>query len=275
MYVILGLDHPEIISLRARECRLLPILLILCFPFVACLHMTTIPVVSLRDDQDIEVPLLRSRVRSSQDSDPHSSLTTCYIRLFRSSSSSHCCMTSQICGLMRYCIYNRGGMLFTIAKFGANFRIPIISDCQMEQMLILSRGSRIIAHANVGQVWRSKQKFQPLVNLLKVVKCYSTIPTYRPFPSMQTSISNILRTVTRKILGLTLYDMMRSSHDFEDVKTVLTDRTDWSIELVSTSGRCTLHHVSPLRESLYSFVAASRRGPLSSLSMSTQANDTS
>ena len=55
MYVILGLDHPAIISLRAREYRLLPILLILCFPFVACLHMTT--VVSLRDDQDIEVPL--------------------------------------------------------------------------------------------------------------------------------------------------------------------------------------------------------------------------
>jgi hypothetical protein len=84
---------------------------------------------------------------------------------------------------------------------------------------------------------------------------------------MQTSISNILSTVTRKILGLTLYDMMRSSHDFEDVKAALTDRTDWSIELVSTSGMCILHHVSPLRESLYSFVAASRRGT-SVLSMS-------
>ena len=72
----------------------------------------------------------------------------------------------------------------------------------------------------------------------------------------------MLRTVTRKILGLTLYDMMRSSHDFEDVKAALNDRTDWSIELVSTSDRCKLRRVSPLHESLYSFVAASRRRPL-------------
>jgi hypothetical protein len=85
---------------------------------------------------------------------------------------------------------------------------------------------------------------------------------------MQTSISNILSSVTRKILGLTLYDMMRSSHDFEDVKAALNDRTDWSIELVSASGRCILHHISPLRESLYSFVAASRRTGV--LSMSTR-----
>ena len=50
---------------------------------------------------------------------------------------------------------------------------------------------------------------------------------------MQTSISRILRTVTRHIVGLTLYDMMRSSPDFEDVKVALNDRTNWSIELVS------------------------------------------
>ena len=47
-------------------------------------------------------------------------------------------------------------------------------------------------------------------------------------------LSKILRTVTRHILGLTLYDMMRSSHDFEDVKVALNDRTEWSVELVST-----------------------------------------
>ncbi|KAF8427575.1 hypothetical protein L210DRAFT_3634446 [Boletus edulis BED1] len=35
----------------------------------------------------------------------------------------------------------------------------------------------------------------------------------------------------RTILGLTLYDMMQLSHDFEDVKAALNDRIDWSVEL--------------------------------------------
>ncbi|KAI9462963.1 hypothetical protein HD554DRAFT_2330317 [Boletus coccyginus] len=65
---------------------------------------------------------------------------------------------------------------------------------------------------------------------------YSIIPACHLFPSMQTfsTISKILRTVTRHILGLTLYDMMQSSHDFRDVKAALSDRIDWSIELLTT-----------------------------------------
>ncbi|KAH0832243.1 hypothetical protein J3R83DRAFT_13217 [Lanmaoa asiatica] len=48
---------------------------------------------------------------------------------------------------------------------------------------------------------------------------------------MQAFISKIYETLTRYILRLTLYDMMRSSHDFEDVSAALNHRTDWSIEL--------------------------------------------
>ncbi|KAI9464644.1 hypothetical protein HD554DRAFT_2120575 [Boletus coccyginus] len=48
---------------------------------------------------------------------------------------------------------------------------------------------------------------------------------------MQTSITKTLKAVTRHILRLTLYDMMHSSDDFEDIKATLNDRTDWSIEL--------------------------------------------
>ncbi|KAN0087805.1 hypothetical protein V8E55_006426 [Tylopilus felleus] len=49
---------------------------------------------------------------------------------------------------------------------------------------------------------------------------------------MQTSIPKMLGTVTQYILGLILYD----------VKVVLNDRTDWSIELVSTSLRIHLNN---------------------------------
>ncbi|KAH0832324.1 hypothetical protein J3R83DRAFT_13337 [Lanmaoa asiatica] len=61
---------------------------------------------------------------------------------------------------------------------------------------------------------------------------------------MKTFMSKMYGTLTRHILGLTLYDMMRSSHDFEDVRAALNDRIDWSIELVSTS--CSPHTSSPL-----------------------------
>ncbi|KAG6375953.1 hypothetical protein JVT61DRAFT_2830 [Boletus reticuloceps] len=52
---------------------------------------------------------------------------------------------------------------------------------------------------------------------------------------MQGFISKLFKTITQNVPGLTLYDMMQSSHDFEDVKAALNDRIDWSIELVGTS----------------------------------------
>ncbi|KAF9230217.1 hypothetical protein BU15DRAFT_83906 [Melanogaster broomeanus] len=39
-----------------------------------------------------------------------------------------------------------------------------------------------------------------------------------------------VKKVTRYLLQLTLYDVMRSSHDFEDVKADLNERTNWTIE---------------------------------------------
>ncbi|KAG9315525.1 hypothetical protein JVU11DRAFT_3141 [Chiua virens] len=48
---------------------------------------------------------------------------------------------------------------------------------------------------------------------------------------MQAYVSTILNTLTQNILGLTLYETMRSSTDFEDVRATLNDRTAWSIEL--------------------------------------------
>ncbi|KAF9231083.1 hypothetical protein BU15DRAFT_82855 [Melanogaster broomeanus] len=37
---------------------------------------------------------------------------------------------------------------------------------------------------------------------------------------------------TRYLLQLTLYDMMQSSADFEDVKAALNERTNWTIEML-------------------------------------------
>ena len=67
---------------------------------------------------------------------------------------------------------------------------------------------------------------------------------------MQASISKLLETTSRSILALTLYGKMLSSRDFQDVKEALNDRTNWSIELVSTFVHFTLQHLSPLHESL-------------------------
>ena len=59
--------------------------------------------------------------------------------------------------------------------------------------------------------------------------------------------------------------MVYPSYDSENVE-ALNDRTGWSIELVSTSRLVhTHHHISPLRESFYSSVVASRKGLLSFL----------
>ncbi|KAF8551882.1 hypothetical protein OG21DRAFT_1486644 [Imleria badia] len=44
-------------------------------------------------------------------------------------------------------------------------------------------------------------------------------------------MSKILRTGLRYVRELTLYDMMRSSPDFQDVKAALKERIDWTIEL--------------------------------------------
>ena len=51
---------------------------------------------------------------------------------------------------------------------------------------------------------------------------------------MQALIAKIFKVPTQFILRLTLYEMMCSSPDFENVRVALNDRTDWSIELVST-----------------------------------------
>ncbi|KAF8427573.1 hypothetical protein L210DRAFT_3138585 [Boletus edulis BED1] len=59
----------------------------------------------------------------------------------------------------------------------------------------------------------------------------TSIPAHRLSSSMQTVISKIFKTVTQHVLGLTLYHMMQSSQDFEDVRVVLHDRVEWSIEL--------------------------------------------
>ncbi|KAG6372785.1 hypothetical protein JVT61DRAFT_7185 [Boletus reticuloceps] len=58
-----------------------------------------------------------------------------------------------------------------------------------------------------------------------------TIPAHRLSSTMQTVISKIFKTVTQHVLGLTLYHMMESSQDFEDVRAALHDRMEWSIEL--------------------------------------------
>ena len=81
---------------------------------------------------------------------------------------------------------------------------------------------------------------------------------------MQASISKILKTVSRSMLALTLYDKMLSSRDFQDVKEALNDRTDWSIELVSSSVHFVFQHLSPFTNHC-SFAAASRTGRLPSL----------
>ena len=142
--------------------------------------------------------------------------------------------------------YAKSDRTFTIATFGTNFGT---SSSQF------AANGGCVFEPPITPTWFSVYKH-------RINQCYHT---YTPPPPMQTSISKLLRSVSRNILGLTLHDMMRSSHDFEDVKAALNDRTDWSIELVSTSHRYILHYVSPLRDSLYSFVAASRGEPLSSL----------
>ncbi|KIJ07189.1 hypothetical protein PAXINDRAFT_19611 [Paxillus involutus ATCC 200175] len=49
---------------------------------------------------------------------------------------------------------------------------------------------------------------------------------------MQALASAAAKTLTQYLLRLTPYDMMRSSHDFEDVKAALNERTTWTIEVL-------------------------------------------
>ena len=85
---------------------------------------------------------------------------------------------------------------------------------------------------------------------------------HSPFILSMPTLSNISKAVTQQMPRYTLYEMMRSSHDFQDVKLALNDHTNWSIELVSTSLRRVYFHVSSSLEPLYSFVAVSRRSQL-------------
>jgi len=64
---------------------------------------------------------------------------------------------------------------------------------------------------------------------------------------MQTFIVKITKAVNKRILGPTLYEMMRSSPDFEDVKLALNDRTDWSIEVVSAYSSVVYAHLTIAR----------------------------
>ncbi|KIJ15041.1 hypothetical protein PAXINDRAFT_12302 [Paxillus involutus ATCC 200175] len=45
-------------------------------------------------------------------------------------------------------------------------------------------------------------------------------------------ITGVVEIITRYLLHLTLYDMIRSSSNFEDVKAVLNERTNWTIEVL-------------------------------------------
>ncbi|KIJ05002.1 hypothetical protein PAXINDRAFT_103946 [Paxillus involutus ATCC 200175] len=49
---------------------------------------------------------------------------------------------------------------------------------------------------------------------------------------LQALASAAAKTLTQYLLRLTPYDMMRSSHDFEDVKAALNERTTWTIEVL-------------------------------------------
>ncbi|KAF8836572.1 hypothetical protein BDN67DRAFT_1071886 [Paxillus ammoniavirescens] len=49
---------------------------------------------------------------------------------------------------------------------------------------------------------------------------------------MQALASAAAKTLAQCILQLTPYDMMQSSHDFEDVKAALDERTTWTIEVL-------------------------------------------
>jgi len=49
---------------------------------------------------------------------------------------------------------------------------------------------------------------------------------------MQALISAAAKTTTGYLLRLTPYDMLRSSHDFKDVKAALNERTNWTIEVL-------------------------------------------
>ncbi|KAG9316541.1 hypothetical protein JVU11DRAFT_2591 [Chiua virens] len=59
---------------------------------------------------------------------------------------------------------------------------------------------------------------------------------------MQAYSSKIFNAIARHILGLTLYDMMRSSVGFEDVRAALNDRVAWSIDLFRSC--FTIHLIS-------------------------------
>ncbi|KAF9231079.1 hypothetical protein BU15DRAFT_82852 [Melanogaster broomeanus] len=45
-------------------------------------------------------------------------------------------------------------------------------------------------------------------------------------------IPEAVQTLVRSLLQFTLYDMVRSSRDFEDVKAALNERTTWSIDVL-------------------------------------------
>ncbi|KAF9234707.1 hypothetical protein BU15DRAFT_65490 [Melanogaster broomeanus] len=50
---------------------------------------------------------------------------------------------------------------------------------------------------------------------------------------MMAWISEAIKMGTRCLLQLTLYDMMQSSTNFDDVKAALNERTNWTIEMAS------------------------------------------
>lgn len=63
-------------------------------------------------------------------------------------------------------------------------------------------------------------------------------------------MSEILKAGIRYVREHTLYNMMRSSPDFEDVKAALNERMGWSIGLVSIFVWPVVRHHLPLHESL-------------------------
>ncbi|KIJ67442.1 hypothetical protein HYDPIDRAFT_108218 [Hydnomerulius pinastri MD-312] len=52
---------------------------------------------------------------------------------------------------------------------------------------------------------------------------------------MPASPSKIAAALLRYLLQFTLYDMMLSSHDFEDVRSALNERVNWTIEMLRSA----------------------------------------
>ncbi|KAF9235679.1 hypothetical protein BU15DRAFT_64675 [Melanogaster broomeanus] len=60
-------------------------------------------------------------------------------------------------------------------------------------------------------------------------------------------IQEAVKKIGRYLLQLTLYDMMRSSRDFEDVKADLNERTNWTIEVTKDNLIASASHMRILR----------------------------